>query len=84
MTAEDKKRVLVESGAEAGGTLTMQKVTSAVRLLGSAFFQEYTSGRKDRGLKTYDQSAFNVSEEVPEMKMMIQTGRFLKSTMMKS
>ena len=66
MTAEDKKRVLVESGAEAGGTLTMQKVTSAVRLLGSAFFQEYTSGRKDRGLKTYDQSAFNVAEEVPE------------------
>ena len=55
LSSEDKKRVLVESGAESGGTLTMGKVTSAIRLLGSAFFQEYTTGKKDKTLKTYDQ-----------------------------
>ena len=40
----------------------MGKVTSAIRLLGSAFFQEYTTGKKDKTLKTYDQSAFTAEE----------------------
>ena len=62
---EDKKRVLVESGAEKGGSLEMSKVNAAVRMLGSNFFQEYTSGKKEKTLKTYDETAFSV-EENPE------------------
>jgi hypothetical protein len=34
---DDKKRVIVESKAEEGSQLTMEKVTSAIRLLGSGF-----------------------------------------------
>ena len=52
------KRVLVDSGAETGGVLTMKKVSVAIRLLGSSFFQEVTTGRKEKGLKTYDQTHF--------------------------
>ena len=54
LSPEDKKRVPVESGAERGGALEMPKVTAAVRMLGSQFFQEYTSGKREKGLKTYD------------------------------
>ena len=66
LSPEDKKRIIVESGAESGGVLNMTKVESAVRMLGSGFFQEFTSGRKDKALKTYDHTAFNVEEENEE------------------
>lgn len=63
LSMEDKKRVLVESGAEkAGSELEMKRVAAAIRMLGSNFFQEYTSGRKDKALKTYDHMAFGVDE----------------------
>ena len=62
LNADDKKRVLVEAGAETGSQLTMAKVSAAVRMLGAGFFQEYTGGKKAK-LKTYDQSAF-MTEEV--------------------
>ena len=40
LTMDDKKRVLVESGAErAGGELEMKKVAAAIRMLGSSFFR---------------------------------------------
>ena len=43
LSAEDKKRVLVESGAEQSGQkLEWKKVVAAIRMLGSAFFQDYT------------------------------------------
>ena len=61
---EDTKRVIVESKAEQGNQLTMDNVTSAVRLLGSGFFQEYTGSRRDvKSSKTYDHTAFQVDEE---------------------
>ena len=62
LSQEDKKRVLIEAGAETGNQLTMAKVSAAVRMLGAGFFQEYTGGKKAK-LKTYDQSAF-LTEEV--------------------
>eukprot|EP00435_Cladocopium_sp_Y103_P009090 s488_g2.t1 len=63
LTADDKKRVLVESGAEtAGNKLEWSKVVSAIRMLGSAFFQDYTGAKRERSLKTYDHMAFNVDE----------------------
>ena len=62
LTSEDKKRVLVEAGAEAGSPLDMSRVSSAVRMLGSGFFQEYTGAKKEKGLKTYDQTAFTIED----------------------
>ena len=41
--ADDKKRVIIESKAEEGSQLTMKKVTSDIRLLGSGLFQEYST-----------------------------------------
>lgn len=61
---EDKKRVIVESGAESGGALDVKRVTAAIRMLGSGFFQELTGNRRDRTLKTYDHQAFNMEEEI--------------------
>ena len=40
----------------------MTKVEAAIRMLGFNFFQEYTSGKKDKNLKTYDHTAFAVEE----------------------
>ena len=62
LSAEDKKRILVESGAEHGGVLENKKVSAAIRMLGSSFFQEYTSGKRDKTQKTYDHQAFGVEE----------------------
>ena len=64
LSTEDKKRVLIEAGAETGGNLTTKKVSAAIRMLGAGFFQEYTGAKKTR-LKTYDQSAFH-TEDLPE------------------
>lgn len=46
LSAEDKKRVILDSEASADGKLTIQKVSQAVRMLGAGFFQELTSGKK--------------------------------------
>lgn len=62
LTAEDKKRVIVDSGGETSRVLEMSKVTSAVRMLGSGFFQDMTGYKRDRSLKIYDQSAFALEE----------------------
>ena len=64
LTSEDKKRVLIEAGAETNGGLTMKRVSAAVRMLGAGFFQDYT-GMKKTKLKTYDQQAF-VTEDLPD------------------
>ena len=63
LSAEDKKRVLVESGAETPGKkLEWSKVVAAIRMLGSAFFQDYTGVKREKNMKTYDHLAFNVDE----------------------
>lgn len=62
LAGEDKKRVLVESGAEKEVVLTMEKVTAAVRMLGTNFFQDYTGTKKVRA-KVYDQNAYLAEEE---------------------
>ena len=63
LSSEDKKRVLVDAGAETDGSLTMKRVSAAVRMLGAGFFHDYTGTKKTR-LKTYDEQAF-VTEEIP-------------------
>ena len=55
LTSDDKKRLLVESGAEKqGAELEVHKVSAAICMLGSNFFQEFTTGKKDKTTaKTY-------------------------------
>ena len=66
LSMEDKKRVIVESGGETSGKLDLKKVSSsAIRMIGSNFFQEMTGGKKDRSLKVYDSSSF-VAEETED------------------
>ena len=63
LTAEDKKRVLVESGAEtSAGGLDWKRVVAAIRMLGSAFFQDYTGVKREKSMRTYDHLAFNVED----------------------
>ena len=65
LNSDDKKRVIVESGAEKGGSLELPKVQSAIRMVGSGFFQEMTGAKCDKGLKTYDHTAFAM-DEIPD------------------
>ena len=51
----------MDAGAESGGSLTTKRVSSAIRMLGAGFFQDYTGAKKTR-LKTYDQSAFHAED----------------------
>eukprot|EP00434_Breviolum_minutum_P030362 symbB.v1.2.026856.t1/scaffold2714.1/size94327/9 len=62
LAGEDKKRVLVESGAEIGSALDLQKVTRAIRMLGSNFFQDMTGLKREKGLKTYDHMTLAMDE----------------------
>ena len=64
LSSEDKKRVILESDNSSDGSLTIERVSKAVRMLGAGFFQELVSGKKTQRSKTYDYtSAFHVSEE---------------------
>ena len=66
LTAEDKKRVILESEATKSGTLDMEKVTTSVRMLGSGFFHDFTGVKKSKG-KVYDAHALVTEEwEDPE------------------
>ena len=56
LSAEDRKRVVVESEAEKAGALTVQKVTQSIRMLGATFFQEMTGQKKVKG-KVYEPTA---------------------------
>eukprot|EP00435_Cladocopium_sp_Y103_P041412 s1200_g11.t1 len=63
LSAEDKKRVLVESGAEGTSkNLEWSKVVAAIRMLSSNFFQDYTGSKREKTQKTYDHLAFATDE----------------------
>lgn len=55
LSAEDKKKVILDSNVGDNGTLEMDRVQKAIRLLGAGFFQEMTSGKRYGGgkYKTY-------------------------------
>ena len=67
LSPDDKKRVLLDVDAASSGQLTIEKVSSAIRMLGAGFFHEITGGKRTKG-KTYDQSILmaegNEGEEV--------------------
>ena len=52
----------MESGAETGSALTLDKVTASIRMLGSGFFQEMTGQKRDKGLKTYEHDTLMMEE----------------------
>ena len=56
LSPEDKKRVLLDVDAASSGNLTIEKVFSAIRMLGAGFFHEITGGKRVKG-KTYDSTA---------------------------
>ena len=53
LSADDKKRVILESESSKEHALDMTKVTSSVRMLGSGFFHDVTGIKKAKG-KIYD------------------------------
>ena len=53
LSAEDKKRVLLDSDASGSGKLEVEKVSSAIRMLGAGFFHDMTGARRPKG-KIYD------------------------------
>ena len=64
LTSEDKKRVIIDSDNSLEGKLTMVKVSEAIRMLGTSFFQEMTGvSKKGVKAKVYDQAAL-ISEDV--------------------
>ena len=60
---EDKKRVIVETKESKDSELTMKSVTSAIRLLGSGFFQDYTGLKRDKNAKTYYHMAYHMDDD---------------------
>ena len=55
LTAEDKKRILLDVDAAGTGKLSMDKVASSIRMLGAGFFHDMTGQKRQKG-KTYDQA----------------------------
>eukprot|EP00435_Cladocopium_sp_Y103_P033670 s3443_g8.t1 len=62
LSSEDKKRVLLDADAASKGSLTVDKVSAAIRMLGVGFFHEMTGGRRTQKLKIYDQAALMADE----------------------
>ena len=55
LSGDDKKRVLLDVDAAGSGKLSMDRVASAIRMLGAGFFQDVTGQKRNKG-KTYDQT----------------------------
>lgn len=61
--SDDKKRVIVDPGAEGGGALDVKRVESAVRVIGSGFAQDMVGSKREKSLKTYDHTAFTLEDQ---------------------
>ena len=68
LSADDKKKVLVDADAAGSGDLSVQRVSSAIRMLGAGFFQDMT-GLKRGKLKTYDQATLLAEAAEPDDEM---------------
>ena len=56
LSSEDKKRVLLDADQAGSGKLDVNKVASAIRMLGAGFFHDVTGAKKSKG-KTYDHAS---------------------------
>ncbi|CAL1140205.1 unnamed protein product [Cladocopium goreaui] len=54
LTAEDKKKIILESESE--GQLTTKRVAESIRMLGSVFFNDITGTKRTVKSKVYDQT----------------------------
>ena len=63
LSSDDKKRVILESDASGDGSLTVERVVKAIRLLGAGFFQEMVSGKRGQRAKVYDSATAFQHEE---------------------
>ena len=48
LSADDKKKVLVDADAAGSGDLSVQRVSSAIRMLGAGFFQDMTGVKRGK------------------------------------
>ena len=64
LSAEDKKRVILECDSKKG-TLEVGQVAAAIRMLGAGFFQEMTQGKRT-ARKTYDGTVFMAEDDEAE------------------
>ena len=67
LTAEDKKRVILDADSSLEGALTYKKVSEAVRLLGAGFFQDLTGARKSNKTKVYTQETLSLVAEAQNL-----------------
>ena len=58
LSQEDKKKIILESDSNGSGVLTMERVSQAVRTLGTGFFQEMIGGPKKQKGKVYEAMTF--------------------------
>ena len=65
LTSEDRKRAVIESDSAGSGKLSLDKVSQAVRMLGSTFFQDYTGQKKMKG-KVYDAYAMHTEDAIEQ------------------
>ena len=79
LSAEDKKKVILDSDVGDNGTLEMDRVQKAIRLLGAGFFQEMTSGKRYGGgkYKTYDNTALMAEEEDDDWAQHVSDGAMM-------
>ena len=72
LSADDKKRVLLDVDAAGTGKLSMDKVAASIRMLGAGFFHDMTRLRRQKG-KAYDQAILategNDLDDQPTMAM---------------
>ena len=64
LTAEDKKKIILESETE--GQLTTKRVAESIRMLGSVFFNDITGNKRTVKSKVYDQTTL-VAEASPDL-----------------
>ena len=64
--SDDKKRVIIESENKKDGKLTIERVSSAIRMLGAGFFQEMVTGKRSGKLKTYDASTLLAEDAIED------------------
>ena len=72
LSADDRKRVVIESDSAGTGKLSIDKVSQAVRMLGSTFFQDFTGQKRAKG-KVYDAYALHTDEVEPEAETVYHT-----------
>ena len=76
LSADEKKKVILDSDQSLEGKLTIKKVTEAIRVLGATFFGEMVGSKKQIRSKVYDQATLTAeameSGDLPESALVSQ------------